>query len=81
MIVNYVVRDEVSKLSTSAHRLNTSHIVMEAEVQKYMFTYHIEGQFNFVYIVPSGLISIFLDVECDKISFGLQPTRFFLNSL
>ena len=35
----------------------------------------------YVYIVPSGLISIFLDVECDKISCGLQPTRFFLNFL
>ena len=32
----------------------------------------------YVYIVPSGLVSIFLDVECDKISCcGLQPTRFF----
>ena len=35
----------------------------------------------YVYIVPSGLISIFLDVECVKISCGLQPTRFFLNFL
>ena len=35
----------------------------------------------YVYIVPSGLISIFLDVECDKISCGFQPTRFFLNFL
>ena len=32
-------------------------------------------------IVPSGLIGIFLDVECDKISCGLQPTCFFLNFL
>ena len=31
-----------------------------------------------VYTVPSGLISIFLDFECDKIPCGLQPTRFFL---
>ena len=30
----------------------------------------------YVYIVPSGLISIFLDVEYAKISCGLQPTRF-----
>ena len=35
----------------------------------------------YVYIVPSGVISIFLDVECDNISCGLQPTRFFLNFL
>ena len=35
----------------------------------------------YVYIVPSGLISIFQDVVCDKISCGLQPTRFFLNFL
>ena len=35
----------------------------------------------YVYIVPSGLISIFLDVECKKISCGLQPTCFFLNFL
>ena len=33
----------------------------------------------YVHIVPSGLISIFLDVECEKISCGLKPTRFFLN--
>ena len=38
-----------------------------------------QGAISFyVYIVPSGLISIFLDVECDN---GLQPTRFFLNFL
>ena len=36
---------------------------------------------SYVYIVPLGLISIFLDVECDKMSCGLQPTRFFLNFL
>ena len=30
----------------------------------------------YVHIVPSGLISIFLDVEWDKISCGLKPTRF-----
>ena len=35
----------------------------------------------YVYIVPSGLISLFLDVKCDKISRGVQPTRFFLNFL
>ena len=35
----------------------------------------------YVHIVPSGLISIFLDVECDKISCGLKPTRFLLNFL
>ena len=33
----------------------------------------------YVHIVPSGLISIFLDVECDKISCGFKPTRFFQN--
>ena len=26
-------------------------LVREAEVQKYMFTYHIEGQFNFMFIL------------------------------
>ena len=31
----------------------------------------------YVHIVPSGLINTFLDVECDKISCGLQPTRCF----
>ena len=30
----------------------------------------------YAYIVPSGLVSIFLDVKCDKISCGLQATRF-----
>ena len=32
----------------------------------------------YVYIVSSGLISMFSnkDVECDKISCGLQPTHF-----
>ena len=44
--------------------------------------YHNKGQFSFyVYIVPLGLINIFLHVERDKISCGLQPTRFFLNFL
>ena len=51
-------------------------IVREADVQKYMFT--ISGAISFyVYIVPLGLINIFLRAERDKISFGLQPTRFF----
>ena len=35
----------------------------------------------YVHIVPSGLISIFLDVQCDKISCELKPTRFLLNFL
>ena len=40
------------------------------------------GAFSFyVYIILSGLLIIFLDVECDEISCGLQPTRFFLNFL
>ena len=26
-------------------------VVREAEIQKYMFTYHIEGQFNFMFIL------------------------------
>ena len=40
------------------------------------------GAFSFyVHIVLSGLISIFLDVKCDKISCGLRPTCFFLNFL
>ena len=26
-------------------------LVREAEVQKYMFTYHIQGQFNFMFIL------------------------------
>ena len=39
-------------------------IVREAEVQKCMFTYHIEGQFNFMFILyPQLPSSIFLDVE------------------
>ena len=41
-----------------------------------------EGTISFyVYIVPLGLINIFLHVECDKISCGLQPTRFSRNFL
>ena len=35
----------------------------------------------YIYIVPLGLINIFLHVERDKISCGLQPTRFSLNFL
>ena len=31
----------------------------------------------YVYIVPSGLISIFLDVECDKISSNILNQPFF----
>ena len=46
-----------------------------------MFTYHIEGKFHFVYIVRFGLINIFLHIESDKISCGLQPARFFLSFL
>ena len=45
-----------------------------------MFTYHIEGQFHFMFIlfVPLGLISIFLYVGRVHISCGLLPTRFCL---
>ena len=43
----------------------------------HVYLQHREAISFYVYIVPSGLISIFLDVECDKISCGLQPTRFF----
>ena len=40
------------------------------------------GKISFyVYIVPLGLINIFLHVERDKISCGLQPTRFSRNFL
>ena len=35
----------------------------------------------YVYIVPLGLVNIFLHVERDKISCGLQPTRFSRNFL
>ena len=35
------------------------------------------GNLFYVYILLSGLISMFLHVECIKISCGLQPTRFF----
>ena len=35
----------------------------------------------YVYIVPLGLTNIFLHVERDKISCGLQPTRFSRNFL
>ena len=53
------------------------HVVGEAEVQKYMFTY----DSFYVYIVPLRLINIFPHVERDKISCGLQPTRFSRNFL
>ena len=43
-------------------------VVRQLEVQKYMLTYHIEGQ---VYIVPLGLISIFLYIGRVQISCGL----------
>ena len=48
-----------------------------------MFTYHTEGHFHFkfMYSAPLGLINIFLNVERDKISCGLQPTCFFPNFL
>ena len=37
-----------------------------------------QGAISFyAYIVPSGLISIYLGVECDKISCGLKPADFF----
>ena len=39
---------------------------------------YIEGQFCFVYIVSSGLISIFLYIGRVQISCGLLPTRIFL---
>ena len=42
-----------------------------------MFTYHSKGQFYFVYIVPLGLINIFLHVEHDKNSCGLPTNTFF----
>ena len=35
----------------------------------------------YVYIVPLGQTNIFLHVERDKISCGLQPTRFSRNFL
>ena len=44
-----------------------------------MFTYHSEGQFHFRFILYLYIINIILNVERDKISCGLQPTRFFLN--
>ena len=55
-------------------------IVREAEAQKYMVRIR-EAISFYVYIVPLGLINIFLHVERDKICCGLQPTRFFLNFL
>ena len=36
---------------TEIDPLGVEEIVREAEVQKYMFTYHIEGQFNFMFIL------------------------------
>ena len=41
-------------------------------------TKYIEGKFHFMFIlyVPLGLINIFLHVERDKISYGLEPTSF-----
>ena len=57
-------------------------IVREAKDAKVHVYLSYRGAISFyVYIVPSGLISIFLDVECDKISCGLQTIRFFLNFL
>ena len=47
-----------------------------------MFTYHIEGRGAisfYVYIVPLGLISIFLYVGRIQIYCGLLPTRFCYN--
>ena len=45
-------------------------IVVEAEVQKYVYLPY-RGTISFyVYIVPLGLINIFLHVERDKISCG-----------
>ena len=39
------------------------------------------GNFIYVYIVPLGLINIFLHVKRDGISCRLQPTRFFPKNL
>ena len=53
-------------------------IVREAEGTKVHVYLPYPGAISFyVYFVSSGLINIFLDVECDKISCRLQPTRFF----
>ena len=56
-------------------------VVGEAEVQKYMFIPYRGAISFYVYIVPLGLVNIFLRVERDKISCGLQPTRFSRNFL
>ena len=45
---NFEVRDVITK---NFHILKNGPVVREAEVQKYMFTYHIEGQFNFMFIL------------------------------
>ena len=55
-------------------------LVGEAEVQKIYVYLPYRGTISFyVSIVPLGLINIFLHVERDKISCGLQPTRFSRN--
>ena len=51
--------------------------VRALEVQNYMFTYHIERQFHFMFMLYYlGLISIFLYVRCVQISCGPLPTHF-----
>ena len=56
------------------------HIVRALNGQKYIVYLPYRGAISFyVYIVPLGLISIFLYVGCVQISCGLLPTRFCLN--
>ena len=50
------------------------------KVHVYTLNYHIGGNFILaLYLVPLGLISIYLYVGRIQISCGLLPTRFFFN--
>ena len=56
------------------------HIVRALNGQKYIVYLPYRGAISFyVYIVPLGLISVFLYVGRVQISCGLLPTRFCLN--
>ena len=63
--------------TSTVHSQPVLEVVREAKVQKYMVYLSYRGAISFyVYIVPSGLISTFLDVECDKISCGFSQHVF-----
>ena len=41
----------INGLRDKGYAIIQEYIVEEAEVQKYMFTYHTEGQFHFMFIL------------------------------